>query len=178
MKHMNWMLGLGLLGLATTAAAAEGREPGARFQALDTDGDGNISYAEFDAAEGGRLARLDSDGNGVLTLDEFLNGRPDRERRGPRAEGREIDEERLAEMRERMLTRATARFHEMDNDGDAMLSQSELAEAAFLRLDRDGNGLLGGRELRPPRAGRPGSPGRGGPRAGRGDANTAQSTPD
>lgn len=178
MKHMNWMLGLGLLGLATTAAAAEGREPGAHFQALDTDGDGNISYAEFDAADGGRLARLDSDGNGVLTLDEFLGGWRDHEPRGRRLEGKEIDEVRLTEMRQRILARATTRFHEMDRNGDGMLSQSELAEAAFLRLDRDGNGLLSPRELRPPRAGRPGSPGRGGPRAGRGDANTAQSTPD
>jgi len=159
MKHLNWMLGLSLLGLAATAAAAEDREPGARLKALDTDGDGSISYLEFEAADGGRLARLDSDGNGVVSLDEFLNGRPDRLPRGTGPAGREIDEERLAHIRERLQERATTRFHEMDSNGDEALSQSEMAEDSFLRLDRDGNGLLSGRELRPPRGARPGFPG-------------------
>ena len=107
------------------------------------------------------LSRLDSDDNGVLTLDEFLNAGP---RRGPGARNRgddnanraqrEPSEEQIARMQERrtqMAERATARFQEMDANGDDAVSLTEFQEANFLSLDSDNNGLLSAEELRPKR---------------------------
>ena len=90
-----------------------------RFEyGLDTDGDEQVNFEEFLAGDLPLLSSLDSDENGVVTLDEFLNARPGRgaSRRGDddRPE-REIDEERAAEMQERMLQRAEERFAAMDN---------------------------------------------------------------
>ena len=57
----------------------------AAFDALDANGDGNISFDEFSSREASMIDRLDSDANGVLTLDEFLNAQPPRHQdRGPR----------------------------------------------------------------------------------------------
>ena len=57
----------------------------AAFDALDANGDGNISFDEFSPREASMIDRLDSDANGVLTLDEFLNAQPPRRQdRGPR----------------------------------------------------------------------------------------------
>lgn len=64
MKHLNWMFGLGLLGLATTAAAA-GREPGARLQALDSDGNGLLSGRELRPPRAGRPGNRQRGGPGA-----------------------------------------------------------------------------------------------------------------
>jgi Ca2+-binding EF-hand superfamily protein len=74
----------------------------------------------------------------------------------------------MQERRREMTERATARFQEMDTNGDDAVSLTEFQEANFLSLDSDNNGLLSAEELRPkrPERRRPGGE-RNGKRGGR-----------
>lgn len=194
MDKLRLILGLGIVGLSASALAADEKSAGNRAMAeLDTDANGNVSFAEFQARGADVLAAMDSDENGVLTIDEFLNSRSgfgNRGRRGARggrdgepgeeqlarmqeriAERGEPSEEQLArreEMRELQSQHAIQRFQEMDTSGDEIVSLDEFQQANFLNLDRDNNGVLTARELRPQRGGRPGA-GRRGPGGPRGD---------
>lgn len=47
------------------------------MERLDTDGDGNLSLAEF-TATGPMFERVDADGNGIITTEEFEAARPHR----------------------------------------------------------------------------------------------------
>jgi len=137
-------LTLSLACFATTLSAQEGGKRGSPLERLDSDADGNISFAEFQAG-GDHFDAADSNGDGSLSLDEFLSARPEH---GPRPEGREIDEERGADIQARMEERAAEEFIEMDRNGDDLVSKLELQEATFLRLDSNNDGMIAGRELR------------------------------
>ena len=162
MKKLYSGISLALFGFSTsvfaiTALAAdhEARSQDA-ISTLDSDGDGVVSFAEFQEGESRGLSRLDSDQDGVITMDEFLNSRP-----GPRMRNRDQNdgdrpqlenrEERRAEMQEMMAQCALVQFQEMDLDGDETVSIDEFQQASFLRLDRDNNGVLTAEEIRPPR---------------------------
>jgi hypothetical protein len=41
------------------------------FQAMDVDGDGQVTQAEFDAHHAGKFQALDADGSGAVSADEF-----------------------------------------------------------------------------------------------------------
>ena len=164
MNKLSRVIAMSLFGLSSSAFAAEDESGHNRALAnLDTDGDGSVNFEEFQARGGESLIRLDSDENGVLTLDELLNARPgrgpgNRGNRGNRPEF-EPSEEQIASMEERraaMTEQATARFQEMDTDGNDVVSLGEFQEANFLQLDNDNNGLLSAEELRPQRGGRRG----------------------
>ncbi len=105
---------------------------------FDTNGDGQITEAEIEAAQRARLAEFDSNGDGVLSLGEFEDLWRERNR------GRLVDA-----------------FQRLDDDGDAAVTFDEFGISAgqlVARLDRDGNGVIGPDEQRPPRRGRPGGP--------------------
>lgn len=159
MQKLIYIVGLGLLVSSTTLSAAEEKRANRAVEQLDINGDGVISFVEFQESDRDGMSRLDADGNGVLTIDEFLNARPpfesrNRGRRGQqsaqqndRPDPSELDERR-AQMRERMTARAEERFHEMDINGDEMVTLAEFQEANFDTMDRDGDGVLTGSELR------------------------------
>ena len=177
MQKLRLVLALGLLGFGATVYGADDSDRGqSRIDTLDTDGDGVVSFAEFQEGGTELLANLDTDQNGVLTIDEFLNGRSGRgpgfgnrrNRDGDDTTEREIDEERQAQRQERMsrmqemmAQRATERFQEMDLDGDEIVTVEEFQEANFIQLDRDNDGVLTARELRPQRGSRNGNRGPG-----------------
>ena len=77
MQKLTWIAGLGFL-LSSTAllAAEEKRVSRGGVDQLDINGDGVISFVEFQESDRNGLSRLDTDSNGVLTIDEFLNTRP------------------------------------------------------------------------------------------------------
>jgi len=52
-----------------------GGGPGGRLAQLDTDGNGAVSLAEYNAGTSARLARLDADHDGKVTRDEFRAAR-------------------------------------------------------------------------------------------------------
>ncbi|MBL4581756.1 MAG: EF-hand domain-containing protein [Gammaproteobacteria bacterium] len=174
MNKLSRVIAMAIFGLSSSAFAAEDESRGNRaLSNLDTDGDGFVNFEEFQARGAEGLSRLDNDENGVLTLDELLNARPGHGRGpGPRSGNRgdrntdrperEPSEEQIARMEERrasMTERATARFQEMDRDGNDVVSLEEFQEANFLELDEDNNGLLSTEELRARHNGRRG-PGR------------------
>lgn len=186
MDKLRLIVSLGILGLSASTLAADDKSGGNRAMGeLDSNSDGSVTFAEFQARGVDALATLDSDGNGALTIDEFLNSRPgpgfgDRRGRG-QARG-EPSEEQLARMQERMeqrgepseeqlakraemlesqARRATEQFQLMDANGDEIVTLDEFQEANFLKLDRDNNGALTAQELRPHRGGRPGAARRG-----------------
>jgi len=151
MRSLLTLVTIGLTTISGSAVAQDGDQRRNPLAQLDSDGDGNVSFAEFQQADNRRFGDSDADADGLLSLEEMLAARPGN---GPR--GREIDGERLAAMQARIQERVTAEFQEMDADGDGLVSELEMQEFGFLRLDRDNNGLISGDELRPQRRGGPG----------------------
>lgn len=120
-------------GLAGSADAQAGDRMGARaapdFAAIDTDGDGVISEAEFDALRSGALrshlfaermiTEHDTDGDGMISAEEMAAAADGM--RGPRGGDR--------------AERATRMFAALDADSDGMLSPEEFAAGAARMKD-------------------------------------------
>ena len=175
MNKLTFLTAIGLMGWSSLSNAQSGDRAQEAFNNMDINGDGNISFEEFQENGRNPIERLDTDGDGLLSLDEFLAGKPEGPRKGrggKRGGGSSQEnrpqpsEEQIAEMQAMMLERASAKFEEMDLDGDGLLSALEMAESTFLDLDDDGNGVLSADELKRPghrgrgqRGGRRGRPG-------------------
>ncbi|NGX17416.1 hypothetical protein [Wenzhouxiangella sp. XN24] len=134
------------------APGAQRQGPG-MMHAVDTDGDGRISRAEFDAAGARAFARLDEDGDGFVTMDEFEAGpHMGRQHAGPGAK------ERRTRMQERMKLHRAQRFVAADANEDSILSRAEFDAARATRfdeLDRDDDGSIDADEMARHRAERP-----------------------
>ena len=100
------------------------------LQRVDTDHDGKISKAEFDA-EGAKLfARLDTNGDGKIASDEMP------QRHWARFSG--------------------GMFNRMDTDHDGKVTKAEFqaaSEQMFQRMDKNGDGVLEQNEMQGPRGG-------------------------
>ncbi len=134
------------------------------FARMDTNGDGLLNAADGEARQRARFDRIDADGNGSISFEEFAALRENRaERRGQRAERRGDRAER-GERRggERMAMRgrrggqdgpnlAALMRQNADTDGDGSISQAEYTAAAltrFQRQDADGDGTVTAEERR------------------------------
>ena len=179
MNKLTLLAGIGLIGWSSLSNAQTGDRAQEAFNAMDIDGDGNISFQEFSENGKNPVERLDSDGDGLVSLDEFLAGKPEGRRKGRGGRGGDQSnrpqpsEEQIAEMQAMMQERAAAKFEEMDLDGDGLLSALEISESTFLELDEDGNGVLSADELKRP--GHRGRGQRGGRRGGPGSNSGGQS---
>ena len=122
---MNLTNGLPLFALAAIAlaggAAAQppgpGRGPGGPFGllALDANGDGKLTRAEFDAGQRAHFSQIDTNKDGTATPEEF----------------KKFHEAKRAEM-------SKIRFDAADKDKNGQLSQAELAAARDDKPGRDG----------------------------------------
>lgn len=69
------MLSVLALGVSAMPAMAEGDKHhgkhGGMFKKIDTDGNGEISRAEFDAKHDEMFKKMDKDGNGSISKDEM-----------------------------------------------------------------------------------------------------------
>jgi len=113
--------------LAQSAHAENPRgQHGERLQALDTNGDGDISRAEVDAARQARFAEADANGDGAISEAEFTAAM----------------EARASERRDR---RQASAFTRADANGDGVISMDETGgriDAMFERVDADGDGII------------------------------------
>lgn len=120
---------------------------------LDTDGDGLISFDEFQANERGLVQRMDNNDDGVVTLEEI----------------HAAAESRQQEMIDRQAShqaRLEAHFTQADVNQDGMVTDAEAKTAAFQKLDQDADGYLSREEMRAARKHHGGGPhGRQGKRA-------------
>jgi Ca2+-binding EF-hand superfamily protein len=119
----------GFASLPLIASADQNRprhNPGERMEALDTNGDGDISREEVDAVRAERFAATDTDGDGLISAEEFSAA----------AEAREVQQR---------AERHAAIFEHLDTDGDGTLSNGELSpqiDHMFSMVDSDEDGVI------------------------------------
>lgn len=137
-----------LAGSAVAIAQPPGPGPGPGgggpfgLLAMDANGDGKLTRAEFDAAQKTNFAKIDTNKDGTATPEEM----------------RAFHKARTAEMKAEM---SRVRFEAADTDKNGQLSPAELAAAH----DKGGRGADGGRQHRGHGKGR-GDGMRGGPDGG------------
>ena len=140
MKKLGYALAASLIALAAAPAFA-GADHGGHgkhggwFKALDTDGDGKISQAEFDAAKADRFAKADADGDGKVTADEM----------------KQAFERKHEERMKKHEARMEEHFKALDTDGDGAVSEAEMQAhhvQMFSKLDADGDGFVSEEELK------------------------------
>ena len=125
------MLAVLAAGAAQAERSGEARHERMNFEALDTDGNGEISREEMQAQMESRFTGADTDGDGVLSRDELV------------AAGQKRVEDRV----QRMLDR-------FDEDGDGSLSADEMprpderrAARMFDMIDSDDSGGISKEEF-------------------------------
>lgn len=120
------------LALGGTGAALADRHNGGTqmrptFDALDTDGDGEITRAEMTAHMQSRFDRADADGDGALSREELIT-------------------RMMARQAERIGRRADHMIDRHDADGDGHLGMQELQArrrgGMMARMDLDGDGTV------------------------------------
>ncbi|MFT6437413.1 MAG: Ca2+-binding EF-hand superfamily protein [Candidatus Azotimanducaceae bacterium] len=129
--------------ISAFALAKEGGHRGKKIMKhLDTDGDGQISLAEFEPPRRSPFGRADSNDDGIVTLDEI------EDRMESRHQERELAEaERIAKRQARLAEH----FSTMDTDGDGGLSQDEIKQGMFSRMDVNEDGYITADEMKRPK---------------------------
>lgn len=126
-----FMIGMGATAAMAAGAGGEGRER-PTFEAMDSDGDGEITAADLEARRVARFAEIDSNGDGGVSEAEFVE-----------------------HAQSRAQERAAAMFARLDADGDGVLSQDVLEnrgrggnpERMISRLDTDESGGVNAEEF-------------------------------
>ncbi|WP_062353622.1 EF-hand domain-containing protein [Pseudoxanthomonas mexicana] len=106
---MRHCLPLLLIAFSPLTAKAQVHATGEYLARMDTDGDGRVSLAEYQAWMSYAFDGMDRNRDGVLSVDELPGGR-----------GKPIT-------RDAHLAQLAARFKRQDVDGDGFLSEKELA---------------------------------------------------
>lgn len=115
---------------ADSAAPVAGARPSAfdhMLKKMDTDGDGKISSAEFQAAAAARFAAIDTQGANRITAEQIANSKLARERSEKFAERavKKIGSDG-AITKDQYLAAAQARFAKFDKNGDGYVTPDEM----------------------------------------------------
>ena len=132
--------------LATALAAplfAAPHEGNAFIHDYDTDHDGQVTRAEFDAARVARFTATDANSDGWVSEDEYVGEYRGRLEQQLAASGR--TEEKKEEERQRQIRQTHVRFGVLDKDKDGKMVQAEYDASgarAFAEQDADQNGIV------------------------------------
>ncbi len=112
---------------AATAAGAHPPVFDHMLKKMDSDGDGKISSAEFQAAAAARFNAIDSQGTGKITAEQIANSKPAKERDQKLAE-REVKKigSNGVITKDQYLAAAQARFAKLDRNGDGYITADEM----------------------------------------------------
>ena len=149
--------GAALLVLAMTAAPAIADDGKGRFMKhFDTNNDGSVNMAEFNAAAAARFKRMDADASGVISKDEFrayMRGRKDerKQHRFGRMDSNGNGSVERDEFLAHKQARAERKFTRMDKNADGSVSKEEYAgckerkhqkKRMFTKIDENGDGQI------------------------------------
>ncbi len=113
----------------STAASAPARPSmfDHMLKKMDTDGDGKISSAEFQAAAAARFAAIDTQGTGKITAEQIASSKPANERAEKFAD-REVAKIGTNGVitKDQYLAAAQAHFAKLDKNGDGYITADEL----------------------------------------------------
>ena len=128
-----------VLGLGATSAMAQGwGGPLGMLGRFDTDNDGKVSAAEYDAGRGGQFATMDADGDLKVTKDEYTAYL---KQMAAQWGGGGMDADRMQHRIDDFMS--------ADTDGDGAISAGEYAAQGvdrFKSMDTDGDGFISGDE--------------------------------
>lgn len=125
-----------LFGLWSAAASAQANGVEKWFQALDTDGNGQVSKADLIAQKSKQFARMDQNGDGRLTATEIARIKSFLSRRAPdRADAFERSISGLDQNSDGVVSRneylaVSSIFSRADQNGDDIVSQAEVTALA------------------------------------------------
>ncbi|ESQ86274.1 hypothetical protein AEAC466_03495 [Asticcacaulis sp. AC466] len=121
-----------LTAIAAHAQTGEGRGGrGGMLERYDTDKDGKVSLAEYEAGRQNQFRRIDTDGNGALSFAEIDAAGAEAAQRGGG----------MAQMMQQRLAALKA----ADTNGDSSVSAAEYkayVDAAFKALDKNNDGFV------------------------------------
>lgn len=129
--------------LAASPALAAPHEGSAFIHDYDTDRDGQVTRAEFNAARLVRFQATDANKDGWVSEEEYVSeysARLDRQLAASDASA-----EKKAEERQRQIRQTHVRFNVLDRDKDAKMTQAEFDASgarAFAEQDEDKNGIV------------------------------------
>lgn len=133
-------IGAAIVAMPAVAAPHEG---GAFVADYDTDRDGKVTRAEFDAARTARFEATDTNKDGWVSEDEYVA------EYSARLEGQlaasDRSEEKKVEERQRQIRQTHVRFGALDSNKDKKLQKSEFdasGERAFANIDADKDGVV------------------------------------
>lgn len=109
------------------AATAQPSLFGHMLKKMDSDGDGKISSAEFQAAAAARFAAIDTQGSGRISAEQIANSKSARQRdlKFAEHEVKRIGSDGTIS-RDQYLAAAQARFAKLDRNGDGFISADEM----------------------------------------------------